>query len=151
MLHNLISLLCNEKFRYNSTTRHYCQFVCVFFLSHFTPPSYMKSFLVISYWQIKNSGIMRRWFLFLYLLYYIMLLHYSIIIISYYYIIIIILLSLAYHVILLSYYYIKCCVTLWEFFLSAFADGLSLGFEWQQVCSSFQDSTQYSGRSKKMQ
>ena len=34
----------------------------------------------------------------------------------------------------------------WEFFTSALADGLSLEFEWQQVSSSLQDSSQYSGR-----
>ena len=36
--------------------------------------------------------------------------------------------------------------TLLEFFTSALADGFSLEFEWQQVSSSFQDSSQYSGR-----
>ena len=35
-----------------------------------------------------------------------------------------------------------------EFFMSALADGLSLQFEWQQVSSSLQDSSQYSGRSQ---
>ena len=35
-----------------------------------------------------------------------------------------------------------------EFFISALADGLSLEFEWQQVSSSHQDSSQYSGRSQ---
>ena len=34
-----------------------------------------------------------------------------------------------------------------EIFKSALADGLSLEFEWQQVSSSLQDSSQYSGRS----
>ena len=34
------------------------------------------------------------------------------------------------------------------FFISANADGLSLEFEWQQVSSSLQDSSQYSGRSQ---
>ena len=34
----------------------------------------------------------------------------------------------------------------WEFFTSVFANGLSLEFEWQQISSSFQDSSQYSGR-----
>ena len=34
-----------------------------------------------------------------------------------------------------------------EFFSSALADGLSLEFEWQQVSSRLQDSSQYSGRS----
>ena len=33
-----------------------------------------------------------------------------------------------------------------EFFTSVLADGLSLEFEWQQVSSSLQDSSQYSGR-----
>ena len=33
-----------------------------------------------------------------------------------------------------------------EFFTSALADGLSLGIEWQQVSSSLQDSSRYSGR-----
>ena len=35
-----------------------------------------------------------------------------------------------------------------EFITSALADGLSLEFEWQQVSSSLQDSSQYSGRSQ---
>ena len=35
-----------------------------------------------------------------------------------------------------------------EFFTSALADGLSLEFEWQQVSSSLQDSSQYSDRSQ---
>ena len=35
-----------------------------------------------------------------------------------------------------------------EFFISVLADGLSLEFEWQQVSSSLQDSSQYSGRSQ---
>ena len=35
-----------------------------------------------------------------------------------------------------------------EFFTSALADGLSLEYEWQQVSSSLQDSSQYSGRSQ---
>ena len=39
------------------------------------------------------------------------------------------------------YYYL-------DFFISAFADGLSLEFEWQQVSSSIQDSSQYSDRSQ---
>ena len=34
----------------------------------------------------------------------------------------------------------------WEFFMSALADDLSLEFEWQQVSSSLQNSSQYSGR-----
>ena len=35
-----------------------------------------------------------------------------------------------------------------EFFTSVLADGFSLEFEWQQVSTSLQDSTQDSGRSK---
>ena len=35
---------------------------------------------------------------------------------------------------------------LWEFFTPALADGFPLEFEWQQVSSSLQDSSQYSGR-----
>ena len=35
-----------------------------------------------------------------------------------------------------------------EFFTSALADGFSLEYEWQQVSSSLQDSSQYSGRSQ---
>ena len=35
-----------------------------------------------------------------------------------------------------------------EFFTSALADGVSLESEWQQVYSSLQDSSQYSGRSQ---
>ena len=35
-----------------------------------------------------------------------------------------------------------------EFFTSALGDGLSLEFEWQQVSSSLQDSSQYSGHSQ---
>ena len=34
----------------------------------------------------------------------------------------------------------------WEFFTPVQADGLSLEIEWQQVSSSLQDSSQYSGR-----
>ena len=34
-----------------------------------------------------------------------------------------------------------------KFFKPALADGFSLEFEWQQVSSSLQDSSQYSGRS----
>ena len=44
-------------------------------------------------------------------------------------------------------YYYYYYVTLTDFVISALADGLSLGFEWQQVSSSVQDSSQYSGRS----
>ena len=36
----------------------------------------------------------------------------------------------------------------WELFTSVSADGLSEDFRWQQVFSSLQDSTQYSGRSQ---
>ena len=39
-------------------------------------------------------------------------------------------------------------ITPWEFFMSALADGLSLVFKLQQVSSSLQDSSQYSGRSQ---
>ena len=35
-----------------------------------------------------------------------------------------------------------------EFFTSVLADGFSLEFEWQQVSSSLQDSSQYSGRTQ---
>ena len=35
-----------------------------------------------------------------------------------------------------------------ELFTSALADGFSLESEWQQVSSSLQDSSQYSGRSQ---
>ena len=35
-----------------------------------------------------------------------------------------------------------------EFFTSVLTDALSLEFEWQQVSSSLQDSSQYSGRSQ---
>ena len=35
-----------------------------------------------------------------------------------------------------------------EFFISVFADGLSVEFEWKQVSSSLQDSSQDSGRSQ---
>ena len=38
--------------------------------------------------------------------------------------------------------------TLWEFFISANADGFPLEFEWQQISSSLQDSSQYSGWSQ---
>ena len=38
--------------------------------------------------------------------------------------------------------------TLLEFFTSVLVDGFSLEFEWQQVSSSLQDSSQYSGRSQ---
>ena len=39
-------------------------------------------------------------------------------------------------------------VTPWEFFTTALADNLSLESAWQQVSSSLQDSSQYSGRSQ---
>ena len=45
----------------------------------------------------------------------------------------------------ISIYYI---FTPLEFFTSVLADGFSLEFEWQQVSSSLQDSSQYSGRSQ---
>ena len=45
-----------------------------------------------------------------------------------------------------DYYYF----TLWEFFTSALADGFPLEFERQQVSSSLLDTSQYSGRSKKL-
>ena len=35
-----------------------------------------------------------------------------------------------------------------DFFISVLADGLSLEFQWQQVSSSLQDASQYSGRSQ---
>ena len=38
--------------------------------------------------------------------------------------------------------------TPWEFFTSALANGLSLEFKWQQISSSLQDSSQYSGHSQ---
>ena len=51
----------------------------------------------------------------------------------------------------MSWQYILCVLllfTLLEFFTSVLADGLSLEFEWEQVSSSFQNSSQYSGRSQ---
>ena len=39
-------------------------------------------------------------------------------------------------------------IILVEFFTSTLADGISLEFEWQQVSSSLQDSSQYSDRSQ---
>ena len=39
-------------------------------------------------------------------------------------------------------------IHLFEFFSSALADGFPLEFEWQQISSSLQDSSQYSGRSQ---
>ena len=52
----------------------------------------------------------------------------------------------------MSFLYPDCIIflsfTLLEFFTSAVADGLSLEFEWQQVSSSLQNSSQYSGRSQ---
>ena len=44
--------------------------------------------------------------------------------------------------------FIIIIITPWEFFTSALANGLSLEIEWQQVASSLQDSSQYSGRSQ---
>ena len=38
--------------------------------------------------------------------------------------------------------------TPWEFFTSVLADGFSLESEWQEISSSLQDSSQYSGRSQ---
>ena len=46
------------------------------------------------------------------------------------------------------YYYYYYYFTPWEFFTSALADGFLLKFEWQQISSSFQDTSQYSGRSQ---
>ena len=36
----------------------------------------------------------------------------------------------------------------WELLTSVLADGLSLEFEWQEISSSLQDSSKYSGRSQ---
>ena len=51
-----------------------------------------------------------------------------------------------------QYIYVCVCVIIiiftLEFFTSANADGLSLKFEWQQVSSSLQDSSQYSSHSQ---
>ena len=49
---------------------------------------------------------------------------------------------------LLFIYIYIIIITLWEFFTSVLADGLSLEFGWPQVSSSLQDSPQYSGRSQ---
>ena len=38
--------------------------------------------------------------------------------------------------------------TLLKFFTSVWADGFSQEFEWQEICSGLQDSSQYSGRSQ---
>ena len=46
-----------------------------------------------------------------------------------------------------KYLFIYLLFTPWEYFTSALTDGLSLEFEWQQVPSSLQDSSQYSDRS----
>ena len=35
----------------------------------------------------------------------------------------------------------------WDFFTPALTDGFSMGFEWQQVSPSLQNSSKYSGRS----
>ena len=39
-------------------------------------------------------------------------------------------------------------IIIWEFFPSALTDGFPLESEWQQVPSSLQDSSRYSGRSQ---
>ena len=46
------------------------------------------------------------------------------------------------------YYYYYYYLLLFEFSTPALADGFSLEFEWQQVSSSLQDLSQYSGRSQ---
>ena len=45
------------------------------------------------------------------------------------------------------YYYCYNYFTLLKVFMPTLADGFSLEFEWQQVSSSFQDSSQYSSQS----
>ena len=54
--------------------------------------------------------------------------------------------AFAYHVIdrFISITTLLLLFTPWEFFTRVLADGLSLEFEWQQVSSSLQDSSQYS-------
>ena len=49
-----------------------------------------------------------------------------------------------------AYYYLQRIVIIYsvEFFTSALADGVSPEFEWQQVSSSLQDSSQYSSCSQ---
>ena len=42
-----------------------------------------------------------------------------------------------------NYYYNDDYLLLWEFFTPVLANGFSLEFEWQQVFSNFQDSSQY--------
>ena len=42
-------------------------------------------------------------------------------------------------------WFIMIIITSWEFFPSVLANGLPLDFEWHQVFSSLQDSSQYSG------
>ena len=42
---------------------------------------------------------------------------------------------------------ISIILLFWEFFIPVLADGFPLEFEWQQVSSSLQDSSQYSGQS----
>ena len=44
--------------------------------------------------------------------------------------------------------YLLLVFTPWEFFISVLADGLSLEFEWEQVSSNLQESSQYSSRSQ---
>ena len=48
----------------------------------------------------------------------------------------------------LCIYYLLLSFTPLEFFTSVLADSFSLEFAWQQVSSSLQDSSQYSGRSQ---
>ena len=48
-----------------------------------------------------------------------------------------------------TYIYIYIIIYFLKFFTSALTDGFSLESEWQQVSSSLQDSSQYSGRSQK--
>ena len=45
-------------------------------------------------------------------------------------------------------FYLQLLLSPLEFFISTSADSLLLEFEWQQVSSSLQDSSQYSGRSQ---
>ena len=45
------------------------------------------------------------------------------------------------------YHISEMSIIITSFFTPALADGLSLETEWQQVSSSFQDSSQYSGQS----
>ena len=48
----------------------------------------------------------------------------------------------------MSKFLLSLLFTSWEFFTSDLADGFSLEFEWQQVSSSYQDFSHYSGRSQ---